>query len=479
MSDRTATPDDEPDQWERHLSAPVRGRKVIVAFDLLASMTRVVDQLRRWGAQRPMLMPQGTGTGALPDGAAAVVHHLVETDYASMTDQVRGRLHPDALLDPPARAAVDEYDPGREARWWLSPVGPNSPLMGRRALGGRPPHQIALEDKMIVDVLLGSVDAERSPAVLAPATYEDLMRATASVLDASGGDQVVWAGDASRGINGGGDFVRWVRAEEHARESAEFFRAECAKVRVSAFLEGVPCSIHGLVLADGVVVFRPVELVTLRDPSNGRFVYAGMGTTWDPPEADTRQMRQLARAVGAHLQEEHGYRGAFGIDGVLTRDGFRVTELNARLSGGLTRLGRAAPATQLELVQMNALIGRDIGMPAADYEELVMALVDEVRFVDVMGISSRLIASHTIDVPVAVGEQRLDIAGLDDEVVGTVSRGPSPMGSFIRMTMSPGVVGLGDRAAPLSVLLYELADREWDAGFGRLLMAPDVRRAAE
>ena len=463
--------------WERHLSAPVRDRKVIVAFDLLASMTRIVHQLRRWGAERPMLLPQGIGTGPLPDGDA-LVHHLADPSYGSMTEQVRGRLHPGALLDPEAAAAVDRYDPDGTAWWWFSPVGPNSPLLGRRALGGRPPHQITLEDKMIVDTLLDAVEAERSPAVLVPATYDELMRGTSAVLRETGGDQVVWAGDASQGVNGGGDFVRWVRTEEQASEFAEFFARECAQVRVSGFLEGVPCSIHGLVLGDGVVVLRPMELASLRDPSTGRFLFAGIGTTWNPPEADTRQMRQLARRIGEHLRDRHDYRGAYGIDGVLTADGFRVTELNTRMSGGLTRLGRAAPGAQLELVQMNALLGRDIGMTADAYEELAMELVDETRFIDVMGISSQLVSQETFDVPIAVGDQRLEIAGLDDDVVGTVSRGPSPMGTYIRMTTVPGVIGIGDRAAPLSVLLLDFADREWGAGFGQVLMAPDVRRAA-
>jgi hypothetical protein len=36
------------------------------------------------------------------------------------------------------------------------------------------------------------------------------------------------------------------------------------------FVEGVPCSIHGFVVDDGVAAFRPVELVTLRAPRAAR-----------------------------------------------------------------------------------------------------------------------------------------------------------------------------------------------------------------
>jgi hypothetical protein len=399
---------------------------------------------------------------------------LDDPRYGSMTEQVRGRLDPESRLTAEAREAIERYDPDRSAWWWFSPVGPNAPLLGRGALGGRPVHQIALEDKGIVEELLDAVHAERAPAVLAPATYTDLVQATMQVLDATGGDQVVWAADASRGINGGGDYVRWVRTADQMKTFADWFAARCDRVRVSAFLEGVPCSIHGLVLPDGVAVLRPVELVSLRDPESGRFAYAGMGTTWDPPAAERDHMRQLARRVGQHLATRHGYRGAFGLDGVMTADGFRVTELNSRLSGGMTRLARATPQAQLELVQINALLGRHIGMSAAAYEELVLELAEETRFIDALGISTRVTSSETVEVPVTVGDKRLEVADSGDDVVGTVTCGPSPMGSYIRMTAVPGVVGVGDRVAPLSVLLYEFADRHWGAGFGTVLMPPDV-----
>ena len=94
------------------------------------------------------------------------------------------------------------------------------------------------------------------------------------------------------------------------------------------FLDGVPCSIHGLVLPDGTAVFRPVEIAILRDAAGRQFVYGGLSTYWDPPPADREEMRDVARRVGEHLRAAYGYRGAFGIDGVLTADGFRPTELN-------------------------------------------------------------------------------------------------------------------------------------------------------
>ena len=117
------------------------------------------------------------------------------------------------------------------------------------------------------------------------------------------------------------------------------------------FLDGVPCSIHGFVLPDGTAALRPVEIAMLRDEAERRFVYGGLGTSWDPPAADREEMRDVVRRVGAHLQAAHGYRGAFGIDGVLTADGLpahraqhpdvgRADAPSPRSTGGSSRCSR-------------------------------------------------------------------------------------------------------------------------------------------
>ncbi len=478
------------DEWERHLSAPVRNRSVIVAFEPLAATTGTVERLERWGAAKPLVVAEGRGVGVVPGPEEAAIFTVDDGAFDSVTEQVRARMRPEEQLSPQLVAAVDAYDPQRRAMWWMSPVGPNTPLLGRGVLGGRPAEQALLEEKLLLDDLLEAIDVSRAPAAaVTSASYDELMAATEQVMAASGTDHLVWAGDAREGTNGGGDYVRWIRTTDQARAAADFFRDHCGKVRVSAFLEGVPCSIHGICLPDGVVVLRPVELATLRDPERGRFVAAGMGTSWDPGPGDTSDMRVVARALGEHLRRSTGYRGAFGIDGVITADGFRVTEVNARFSAGITALHRAAPRAHLELIQLNALIGRDVAKSAVEIEERTLALLDDHRFVAVRSLSARRTLHEPAEVAVGAGDGRLERtdgevyagwatrgdegAGLD--VIGHISAGPSPLGVFLRLVLADGVVAVGDRVAPYGVLLLDFADRTWDTGFGRLLMPPDVR----
>ena len=49
------------------------------------------------------------------------------------------------------------------------------------------------------------------------------------------------------------------------------------------FLEGVPCSIHGIVYPDHVIAVRPVEQISLRRAAAPTFFYAGCATFYDPP----------------------------------------------------------------------------------------------------------------------------------------------------------------------------------------------------
>jgi len=469
---------DDLSPWSRHLSEPFADRKVIVSLDLLAAMTGKVALLQRWGAQRPLLLADGRGSGPVPSQDDAVIVEFAEPSYDSLTEQVRARMRPDQQLTPDVVAAVQAYDPTGSAVWWVSPVGLNEPLLGRPVLGGRPRAQAELEDKLIVDGLLGAIGAPRPSSRVVSSSYDDLIDATTQVITESGRGQVVWAGDNRGGTNGGGDFVRLVSTLEQARAAAAFFAQHCDRVRVSEFLEGVPCSIHGIVLPDGVVTLRPVELVNLLDHDHGRFLYGGLGTTWDPPAADRDDMRALARTLGLHLKADMAYRGAFGIDGVLTRDGFRVTEFNPRFSGGLTRLQRAAPDVELELVHINALLGRDVARSAADIETSALELLDSHRFVDLMALNSeRLMSEHT-DVLVKAGDGRLELADIEDTILGSIVAGPSSLGTFFRLVVPDEVLDTGQRAAQFGLLLHEFTNRVWHTDFPVAQMAPDVRRWA-
>jgi hypothetical protein len=182
-------------------------------------------------------------------------------------------------------------------------------------------------------------------------------------------------------------------------------------------------------------------------------------------------MRAAARRVGDHLAEAHGYRGAFGIDGVLTADGFRPTELNTRMSGG------AAVVCDIDrrfftLLQAELVSGHDVDLAPSDVETLV-PLMDAGRVGRVAAIGQGVTLGGTFSYPVSYDGRRMERA--EFETGNTLSAADTPNGFFAKV--DPCVaIRRGQRLAEINLALAELMDREHGAGFGTLEAGADVRR---
>jgi hypothetical protein len=270
------------------------GRKVVVTGGPLAAMTGACRRLRELGAERPFLLATGMGTGELPDPDEAE-WVVVEVRAPDVIAEIRAAMRLLRLLPDEVVAALDRWDPDREAMV-LSPMFNELPeIAGRRVYGQRRTEWRRLEDKVVVDALWDDLGVARAPSEVVPAQAAAL-REAAGRLDRGAG--TAWAGDARQGFHGGAFCLRWVWDDAHVAEAVAFLAARCDRVRVMPFLEGIPCSVHGVVFPVGVARFRPVELVTLRQPGSSRLRYAGAATFWDPPDADREVMRDLAGRVG-------------------------------------------------------------------------------------------------------------------------------------------------------------------------------------
>ncbi len=457
------------------------GRKVIFAGEVAAGFTPAVTLARSLGASSVLVIATaGKGVGPLPDDVEIVA--LEPKPAASMLDGLHRHL---AMIEHPPATLVDAvraFDPDSEAQVIGTFFNTATHLDGRPFLAYRRSEWLALEDKTIVDALWDRAGVERAPAVVAPANASALATA-ASNVDAGGG--TVWAGDVREGFNGGAEFVRWVRTAADATTAASFFGAHCDAVRVMPFLEGVPCSIHGIVFAEHVAAVRPVEMVTLRRPPDhpdGAFFYAGCSTFFDPPLATRASMREIALTTGALLRTEVGYRGAFTIDGVSTAQGFLPTELNPRSGAGLNVMLRGLPDLPLQLM-LDALVG-DIALEYDPHElerDLIVA-ADATR----SGGTWRAFPDRALE---AVDDRRLvydgaswhptsdrdtdvDIGGNIGGAVYAVGAGPS--GGFVRAVFDSDSTPIGESVGERAVHFWQYADRHLGTGIGPLTAAHPV-----
>jgi hypothetical protein len=433
-------------------------------------MAPVVAQARSLGAERPFLLASGIGTGTLPRAEDAEWFAL-EIAGAGLIDGIRA--YERALLELPDAAleALDRYDPERAALvvggLFLDGV---ERIAGRRRFGVRSRAFGALEDKAVIDGFWDACRVPRAPSECVEVRGIALREASRRLDRGSG---CVWSGDASEGPNGGGAYVRWVRTQEDARAAESFFTGRCRRVRVMPFLEGIPCSIHGLVFPEGVAVLRPLEMITLRRPGKPEFAYAGCASYWDPSPWDRAEMRGVARRIARALRER-GYRGGFSVDGVLAAEGFRPTELNPRFSAGLNIFAACVPDVPLGWLAYAAQAGHALAYRPSDLEACAVEAIDRVRGGHGMAVVARRF-EETQRLGLVYEADRYRLARDGEDADASLVAGPNVSGGFVRFAPIAERVPRGPSFAPRVACALECADRALDLGLGALEPARAAR----
>ena len=437
----------------------------------VAGLVGLAGWVRRLGAARVLVLgSEGRGAGTLPTADEAEWLAL-EVSASTMLDGVRAGQRALADLPSPALEAIERFDPGREALVVATFLNELPAVAGRPCLGHRRPEWLALEDKVVADGLWDRAGVERAPSVVVPAEEAALVGAAATLDQGLG---TVWAADARDGYHGGAEGLRWVRDDDQVAEAVAFLAARADRVRVMPFLEGVPCSIHGVVFDDHVAALRPVEMVTLRPTTGSTLVYAGVASYWDPPPGDREVMRESARRVGAVLRAEIGFRGPFTVDGVMSADGFRPTELNPRSGAGLRTLVGGLPGLPVEVLTAAIAGGLALDFRPADLERMIVAGADRQRG----GGTWRVVPGRVGEMvgrPVRSGDAAYGWAEEAGQADGWVTSGPSPIGGFVRLTFEPTRTPVGPSVAERAVAFWRFADSCLGTGIGPLVAPRPVR----
>ena len=452
----------------------IGGRRVVLTGMPIAATRGWIEQLRSLGAGRVLVVGTTLGTGNLPDPEHA---EWIDLDIRASDPVDEFRRFERLAADPPAALteALDRFDPHGDALLLAAPFQAVTTVAGRPVVGGRRTEWVALEDKTTNDALFDRAGVDRPPSEIVAADDRSALGAAAGRLDR--GQGTVWSGDASEGFNGGGTFVRWVTDEAQADAARHRFANRCRWVRVAPFLEGTPCSIHGFATDDGLAVFRPVEAMTLRSADPPTLHYGGTATFFDPPEADRARMRVVARRVGSLLRDEVGFLGSYTVDGVLTDDGFRPTELNPRLGAGFTPLLAGVPELPFLAFHWAVAAGWPCPVAPDELEETITAAADAHR-AGGGWVAGRARWHETREHPVVVSDVGCRAAADGSEANGVVTTGPSSQGGFIRFTATPDATPVGPPLAPRAAAAYAWADRELGAGIGRRLRPAPARSAA-
>jgi len=458
-------------EYYRNLADPaLASRRWIILSEAAAAATLSVQYLSSIGAPRPFVLAGSPGTGDLPDPEKAEMA-ILGSAGGSIMEGFRAYFAAVADLPAEVRERIDEWDPDHTAMALATGLDPDTPIHGRPTWAGRPAAWMAVEDKTTVDALWDDAGVERAPSEVVPASLADL-QAAAGKLDSGAG--TVWVGDNREGWHGGGEYARLVADPTAAGEAAVFMTEHCDTVRVMPFLEGVPCSIHATVFPEGEYAYRPCEMLVYRRPGSPVFLYAGVATWWEPSAADGEEMRAAALRVAALLRQRIGYRGALGIDGVMTADGFRPTELNPRhsIGLGLQGLGQDPPIPMASINRM-LVAGEDVDYRSAELNRLVLEnAAGHPQMRSLTPIDRAVDETTTVPIQVVGSEVR---AAPKDEVHGTLKMGPATMGGVVMLHIDPEHATVGPSAAPVAASAFRLADDLWDTGIGELKPADELR----
>jgi hypothetical protein len=450
--------------WQDLMRHVVSGRRWLVALDVLVPATREAQGFLELGAMDVFVIGGSRGTGPLSPLEGVKVVDLGATGV----DMMGGIRAAEGAIDAVPAAvqrAVDQWDPERAALTYRTFFSAGRPVAQRPCFGGRPQAWQALEDKTTVDSLWSAAGVSMAPQRVVEFTTQAVCDA-ALALDVGHG--TVWAGDNTDGFNGGAAYTRWVRDSESRERALSFFEGRVEHIRVMPFLEGLPCSIHGIVCPgdEHIVTLRPMEMVVVRGPDG--FKYAGAAGTWLPSDSVRAEMRDIARRVGEQLRSEHGYRGCFTVDGVMTERGFRPTELNPRFGAGLSVFTGA----QLPLPLMHAAMveGVPLQWRSRALEASLLANAERLTGARAHLVVHRKVTEEAeLDVVFDAGGTARPAGDAEPRDVhlrlGPAAHGGHLFARFERVEMGPPM-------APRLAAVAALADEIWDTGFGPLEAAP-------
>lgn len=457
--------------WVQLIRQVVADRPWLVAEGVLPASARAAAALGGLGASRCFVVAATRGTGPAPEPEVA--------DYVVLGaagDSIMGgiRAGEAALADLPDEvvARIDAFDREGQARVLAALYSNGRPVAGRAVYGARPESWQALEDKTLIDAAWDRWGVRRAPSEVVPASPAALVAASRRLDQGAG---TVWAGDNREGFHGAAQYTRRVHGPDDAASSADFLAARCDRARVMPFLEGIPCSIHGMVFPGSTIAFRPMEMLVLRRRGSPEFHYARSASFWDPEPRDREQMRSTAVQVGEHLRGEVGYRGVFTIDGIMTSAGFLPTELNPRFGAALGHAAVGLAPLDLYLLHLAVVEAEPFDWREAELERVVVDWMDGHR-AGGGGCELPRSVHRELTVDGVCGEDGVWREARDGEPAHAKAQlGPAASGAFLGFRLVPEFTPIGPPAAARAAALLAFLDRFWDLDLGVLDPAQAAR----
>lgn len=335
--------------YRKALEPLFAGRLVVLFGSAASRLTHMAKQCLELGSRRVLVLAwasHGIGLGPLPSDVQLLSPFPLETSGDGMRIVL-----PSHILE-----GLRTFDPHREALVIGSGSTSSCLIDGRAIINARPKLQEQYESKLISEQILSTVMDRKELTRIMGISHRNFY-GQCSQIDL--GDGIVLSGDSSTGPGTAGSHVWWVTNSAQAVNAVKHLRSNGGMVRVMPYVRGIPASMHGLVLADGLITCPPMQLINLLRSSDGhvatRFFTAGSATLSVLDSHLMARMRTLIRSIGEELAARVGYRGMYCVDGIVTEDSFIPTEINTREGSSIGVHFSLADEVPIQLLNAAAL----------------------------------------------------------------------------------------------------------------------------
>lgn len=353
--------------FRKALSSVFEDRSVVLVGAVAGRLSHIAGQCFELGAQRVLIVASessGLGCEGLPPLTRVIAPISHMSDSVDSATGARSSV----------AQALQDFDPERKALVVSDGAPASRAFPGRTVLNPGFLSRTRLERKLSGESILEAVSNRTDLVRVLELTGPDIYRKCEEV---DLGDGVVLASDPPHSPGTGGSHVRWVTSPPEFEAAARDLGIGTV-VRAMPYLRGIPSSMHGLVLDDGILTCPPMQLVNLvRRPralgESRSFFGAGAATLTHVGALASKRIRAVVMSVGRRLTEIANYRGLYCVDGILTADDFIPTEINMREGSSI---GVAfSQQTQLPIQLLNAVASSNlvVGESAARLDRAVAA----------------------------------------------------------------------------------------------------------
>lgn len=276
----------------------------------------------------------------LTDAGARIVRADIHVASTEIRDQFMAY---EQLLAEPTQEfhdRLDSLDPDGSALVYAGSFTSTQTLCGRRVIGARTGRHLDAERKDTQWEMRGA------PGVMiAVDDLENLTRE--AIVQGIPNDGVSMATSHT--------YLVPTAADGTSRhELAVRLQSDCTHAILTDPDIGTPCTFYGFVTDTMIVDFGPVEALVSWDPQTWRIHASGILRPVFLADHALSSARAEVHTFAQRLRERHTYVGAFGTDGVVTRTGYVIHEINPRVCAGFRLLddlaADAAPLASMDLI---------------------------------------------------------------------------------------------------------------------------------